>query len=246
MNITPTVSNLNTFNSVSGWITRFEIDGIAVGGDVNLHNDDRLLWQLEQIGGVENKRILELGPLDGGHTLTMIEHGASRVTAIEGYHPSWIRCLIVKELFNLNRVKFLYGDFCPWIKTYNGQTFDVVVCNGVFYHQLNPAELLFDLAKIAKVILLGTHIYEEGITSPCSNRRIVYSVPGFDYEGFIQDYGQKDTVSGKYCGGINQTSTWVKIDTLRAILRDAGFKITSEIPIITAPNGRWITLVATC
>ena len=65
---------------------------------------------LAEIGGVTEKTILELGPLEGGHSYMLDRAGAAQVVAIEGNARAYLKCLIVKELLGLPRVQFLCGD----------------------------------------------------------------------------------------------------------------------------------------
>ena len=109
---TPIPSNENMFLSMEGWSTQYTIDGKVMGGPVQLLTDKRMKWHIDVVGGVEGKRILELGPLEGAHTITLINHGAKEVVAIEGLRRAWLRCLVVKEILQVQKARFLYGDFC--------------------------------------------------------------------------------------------------------------------------------------
>lgn len=122
------------FSLMEGWTTRYEVDGKRVGGSVEMLSDLRLLWHLDVVGGATNKRVLELGPLEGAHTKMMIDYGAREVVAIEGFAACWLRCLIVKEAFRLHQAQFLYGDFCNYVAGYHGPKFDFVLAAGVLYH----------------------------------------------------------------------------------------------------------------
>ena len=37
-------------------------------GDLTLFHDPRVTWAMERLGGVRGLKILELGPLEGGHS----------------------------------------------------------------------------------------------------------------------------------------------------------------------------------
>jgi hypothetical protein len=43
------------------------IPGFKTGG-ADLFNDSRIRWVERQLGSFQDKRVLELGPLEGGHT----------------------------------------------------------------------------------------------------------------------------------------------------------------------------------
>src|SRR6187402_1626923 len=52
-------------------------------GSTPLFDDSRIRWAVEHLGGVTGRRILELGPLEGGHTYMLERAGAASVVAIE-------------------------------------------------------------------------------------------------------------------------------------------------------------------
>src|SRR6188768_2522897 len=52
----------------------------ATAGSIALFDDDRIRWILERAGGVDGQRVLELGPLEAGHT-AMLEAAGATVTA---------------------------------------------------------------------------------------------------------------------------------------------------------------------
>jgi hypothetical protein len=85
-------------------------------GTSQLFNDKRIDWLADEIGGVANKSILELGPLEGGHTYMLEKLNASSIVAIESNTHAFLKSLIVKELFELKRARFLCGDFIAFLR----------------------------------------------------------------------------------------------------------------------------------
>ena len=76
------------------WMTQFVIDGVATGGDYQVTDDRRVQQFLERFPSV--RTILELGSLEGGHTLTLARHeGVERVLAVEA------------RAGNIDRAKFI-------------------------------------------------------------------------------------------------------------------------------------------
>ncbi|MFM7747332.1 MAG: class I SAM-dependent methyltransferase, partial [Bacteroidota bacterium] len=51
-------------------------------GHAPLFEDDRVKWAVAQAGGVRGKRILEIGPLEGGHSMMLEQAGAAEVVAV--------------------------------------------------------------------------------------------------------------------------------------------------------------------
>ena len=61
-------------------------------------------------------RILELGPLEGAHTYQLEKLGAAEIVAIEANKEAFLKCLIIKELAQLERARFLLGDFVTYLE----------------------------------------------------------------------------------------------------------------------------------
>jgi Protein of unknown function (DUF1698) len=116
------------------WVSA--LPGIA-SGDVPLFADDRIRWAIDLAGGVAGKRVLELGPLEGGHTYILERAGAAGIHAIEANTLCYLKCLLVQQLFDLDRTRFELGNFVPWLTT-SQETYDVVIAAGVLYHLSDP------------------------------------------------------------------------------------------------------------
>lgn len=211
------------FSAIGGWTTQFEINGKVVGGNVPiLTHDPRLIWHMEVIGGVLNKRILELGSLEGAHAKMMVEAGADSVISIEGLSDCWIRCLIVKEAFNLNNIKFLFGDFCEYVEKYEGDKFDIISAAGVLYHQLNPAKLIHNMYKVSDTVLVWSQVASRMTSSPSDNTGYV-ECNGSLYGGKWNNYMGTRLTSESYCGGLNNEAFWMYEDEMIRCFKDAGF-----------------------
>lgn len=202
------------FDILPGWTTQFEISGKKYGGDIQTLTDDpRLRWHIEVVGGLLNKRVLELGPLEGAHTKTMLESGASEVLAIEGNKNCWLRCLVINEIFSLDRAIFILADFNNWVAECLS-FFDVVSAAGVLYHQTNPAKLIFDLAKITDTVIVWSQVASD--KNPAGKQTEVMG-----YKGKINDYGTGRSPS--YCAGLDQYAVWLYPDEMIRCFKDAGF-----------------------
>src|SRR4028119_854753 len=81
---------------------------VLQAGKGQLFEDSRILWSVEQVGGgtIKGKKIIELGPLEAGHTYMMETLGADSITAIESNTRAYLKCLIIKELLGLKRSHF--------------------------------------------------------------------------------------------------------------------------------------------
>ncbi len=230
------------FDSEQGWTSAFVIDGKTYGGSTPLENDPRLLWHIEQAGGVRGKSVLELGPLEGAHTKTLFDHGARQVIAIEGNPGCYRRCRVVQDVFNLDRVTFLQSDFCKAAAAYadTKARFDIVSAAGVLYHQLNPAKLIFDLAKITNVVFVWSHV--AGPAAPTGEQTEVFGDEYHRYRGRFNHYGNGRT--NKFCAGLNDWAVWLYADEMLKCFDDAGFKNVTVKEHGPHPNGNYILLIA--
>lgn len=138
------------------WLTRFWVDGTPCGGSSYDPSDDgRIKLFKTQIGSLEGKRILELGPLEGGHTLQLVKRGAT-VVGVEGREESIQRCLFVKKDFNLEKAEFVHGDLRAFDLTSLGR-FDIIFNIGLLYHLDEPWKLLKRLRHVSSRMFLWTH-----------------------------------------------------------------------------------------
>jgi hypothetical protein len=231
------------FEIVSGWTTQFNLGGHLVGGNNSaLTNDPRLLWHMKIIGGVKDKRVLELGPLEGAHTKMMIEAGAREVVAIEGLSDCFLRCLIVKEAFHLDNARFIFGDFCRYVADYHGEKFEMVSAAGVLYHQKNPAQLIYDLSKLTDIVIVWTQV--ASALQP-SNTESYVEANNEIYRGKIKDRGELLSNSEIYCASLSSDAFWMYPAEMRRCFKDAGFvNIIEDFNNPSNQNGECLLFVA--
>lgn len=196
-------------------------------GDSPLFNDGRIHWGGKLIGGYTGKRVLELGPLEAAHT-TMIERaGADEIIAVEANTTAFLKCLAIKEIFNLQRSRFLLGDFIGYLENTDAQ-FDVCVASGVLYHMAEPIKLLHLIAQHAETVLLWTHYYDAQIieSTPSLARKFTHLGEredyGIRYAVHKQTYGE--TVTGtRFFGGNKPYSLWLERETILTALEQFGY-----------------------
>jgi len=109
-------------------------------GQTPLFDDPRIEWALDHFGDISGYRVLELGPLEGGHTYRLTKAGAS-VVAIEAQTRAYLKCLVAKELLGYSDATFLLGDFMSYMRD-EPEQFDLCVASGVLYHMRTPVETL--------------------------------------------------------------------------------------------------------
>jgi hypothetical protein len=218
-------------------------------GRIPLFEDRRLEWFKAEVGGVEGQTVLELGPLEAGHTYMLERCGAQAITAIESNTRAYLKCLVIKELLDLKRARFLCGDFVEYLRT-NETRFDVCLASGVLYHVLNPVELIALLARTTDCLYLWTHYYDQTIISrnPQLAPRFTASASA-DYAGFRHTLYRQEYRSAlerqDFYGGGAEYSHWLGREEILKCLDYFGFKelrINFHVP--EHPNGPCLAVAA--
>ena len=208
-------------------ILPLEIGGVS-GGEVPLFDDIRIKKAEKVLGGFSTKSVLELGPLEGGHTCMLHRGGAASILAVEGNSRAFLKCLIIKELLGLNRTRFVLGDFSEFFKE-SQEKFDVCLASGVLYHSKDPVQLLYDISCSASALILWTHYYDENIMHDKKdlNKKFTRSetriFADVEYNLHHYEYGEALRWTG-FCGGSSSSSYWLQKDELKSFLTLFGFK----------------------
>lgn len=175
-------------------------------GSLQLFADPRVDWFIDRLGGVGGKAILELGPLEGGHTYMLERAGAASIVAVEANTRAYLKCLITKELLGLERVRFLCGDFIEYLAG-TEERFDACLASGVLYHMTRPAELIRLVARVTDRICLWTQYFDPELppgSSPLCERirgseDTVYE--GFHHTLYTVAYEEEALGWDGFCGG---------------------------------------------
>ncbi len=219
-------------------------------GEALLFQDSRLQWGLDQVGSLKGKSVLELGPLEGGHTYMLEQNGAERIVAVEANTRAYLKCLVTKEVLGLQRAQFLCGDFLPYLREPTCPNFDVVIASGVLYHMINPVELISLLADHCRGSLyLWTHYYDEAYVRKNHLTRKFPEVmdantQGFQHRQHLQLYKHAVKRRG-FCGGSAPYSHWLERDELLGCLTHFGFTdIQINFEHHDHPNGPNFSILA--
>jgi hypothetical protein len=201
---------------------------IAAPGIADLFEDARMNWVLSQIGGCHDFSILELGPLEGGHTYMLDRAGAKSILAIESNTRAFLKCLIAKEVLNIKAASFVLGDFCEYLKDCDGAKYDLVIASGVLYHMKNPVRLIADISKLTDKAFFWTHYYDSAVLSEKEDFRTRFgrserlSEEGFNCKAYKQKYQTALGWKG-FCGGGNEYSRWLKREDIINCCKHFGF-----------------------
>lgn len=214
-----------------------------VAGQIPLFQDSRIIWAEEQLNGFKSCKVLELGPLEGGHTYMLEQMGAQSILAIEANSRAYLKCLITKEILNLKKARFLLGDFITYLKN-TEDFFDICIASGVLYHMQNPAELIQLISQKTTKLMIWTHYYDQALikNNPHIPQNKFSDSVASDHQGFKhtlyrQNYHEA-LQSNIFCGGTEHFSMWMPKQDILACLTYFGFKeLKINFDSTTHPNG---------
>jgi SAM-dependent methyltransferase len=213
-------------------------------GKSTLFEDDRVRWLESQFGSLQGKRVLELGPLEGGHT-TMMERAGAEIVSIEANQRSFLKCLVVKNALHL-KTEFLYGDFCRYLESAPPRSFDLVLASGVLYHMKEPLKLLHEVARVGNAFGVWTHYYDAaiiGATPRFDPHPQFHMLDGKTVEVYQQNYLFAVTAKG-FCGGSAPTSYWLTREGMLDYAKSLGFEVRVGAEDVNHPAGPCILFFA--
>ena len=216
------------------WSSRMPVtSGLTTrSGTATLFDDSRIVWAEQQLGPFTGDDILELGPLECGHTYMLHERGAKSIVAIEANSRAFLKCLCVKELLGLNRANLQLGDFVAFLRQ-NEKKFDVTIASGVLYHMQNPIEVLDMICRSTDKLFVWTHYYDSKAiaASPMNARRFAALETGsyrrFEYEFCRQAYEKVHLNWAGFCGGPSSESVWLSRESIVGFLHAHGFPVVN-------------------
>ena len=168
--VTSMPSQQNAIDTLPGWNQAFPPEMGLSAGEAHLYADPRIIWAIEQTGTLEGKRVLEIGPLEAGHSYCLEQHNPSVLHCVEANKLSYLRCLVVKEIFKLKIAQFFLGDCQLWLEN-NKERYDFVVASGVLYHMQEPLRFLKAIAMRTDSLFLWTHYADDRAMPPGDPRR---------------------------------------------------------------------------
>ena len=215
-------------------------------GESDLFTDPRISWAFERLGGVEGKTVLDLGPLEGAHSYMAEKAGASRVVGVEANTKAYLKCLVTKEVFDLQKTSFLCGDVMPYLAEASEQ-FDVCIACGLLYHMVEPVRLIELISPSASSLVLWTHVYDDVVlerrdlaASFSPARAAVHG--DFNHHLYRHRYGPK---LGSFFGGTASHSNWLSREDLMRALDHFGWTgVEVAFEEMDHPNGPALALVA--
>lgn len=213
------------------------------GGRSDLFSDERVSWFDRHLGPLKDLSVLELGPLEGGHSYSMHELNARSITAIEANSQAFLRLLCIKELFGLDRLHPLLGNFMPFLAESSDERYDLVVASGVLYHMTDPLLLLDLICNVTDRVFLWTHYYDPVVVAGRVDATL-FDAPtaqtrdGFSCVGCRRNYPDAALAWSGFSGGSNEYAIWLTRDGILGFLRARGMsRIDIGFDHETHPNG---------
>jgi hypothetical protein len=193
---------------------------------------------------------LELGPLEGGHSYMLEQAGAARIVAVEANRDAYLKCLIVKELLELRKCSFLYGDAMGYLETTDSH-FDACWCAGILYHLVEPVRLIELVAQRAARLYMWTHYYDPARTAAgepwhaafAKEETLDCAYDGFSCRMYRHDYGPARAL-GRFWGGTRPYAYWLTLDDLLGALEHFGWTGVKMQLATEHPHGSAVNLVA--
>ncbi len=215
-----------TADVMDGWHCAFPPEaGIDTGGQAHAFEDGRITWAIGRLGGVQGADILELGPLEGGHTYMLDRAGAKSVVAIEGQKRGYLKCLVAKELLGIKSAHFLLGDFVPWLES-EPRRFDVIWASGVLYHMTEPLKLLRLIVARTDKLFLWTRYYPDDFAPTRPFRPPLVGIREVPFEGKLIPHFERSYVMTSrpwFCGGVYSGCAWLRRGDILDALAALGF-----------------------
>ncbi len=231
------------------WSSRMPADlgAVSTPGQAALFEDARIDWLAERIGGFAGRSVLELGPLEAGHTTMMARGGAARIVAVEGNSRAYLKCLCIKELLGLSTCSFVHADIEAYLETCE-EDFDLSVLSGVLYHMTDPCRMLELAIRRSRRLYIWTHYFDAGRVAALGAGARQFGRPttlvhrGRSYQASRRSYGQALGWRG-FCGGRSEHAYWLTRESLHRLVEDLGCRVVATAHDDPAhPNGPALSL----
>ena len=215
------------------WLARLEEvhPGLRSGTGDYFRFDTRPVRAANQLGFVRGSlhgmKVLELGPMEGAHTYQLSMLGADSVTAVEANSHAYLRCLVMKEILQPARVRFLLGDALKFLQE-NSERWDLIFCSGILYHMVDPYALIEAMAARTDRIFLWTHFHDPA--DPKGPRMAAKPVErgglalNYHQHTYQESYGLDGSTAAAHWGGVDAGASWMERDQMLAAFQRQGLK----------------------
>jgi hypothetical protein len=224
-------SKQNALNVFSGsWWTAMPAASGLVAGPNPGFDDPRVPW-VNSLIPLAGARIVELGPYEAYNTWQFQQHAVSELVSVESNRFNFLKCLIVKEIFDL-KGRFVHGDACEFLKNVE-ENYDFVWASGILYHQADPLRLLKLASQRSDRIFIWTYYFDEQCISSTIqgylfNKELDTNskLNGEDFTYHFRSYGMKsfDSMPNYWSAGTELYANWLTREDLMKALNILGYK----------------------
>jgi hypothetical protein len=204
------------------------------------YGEDQRLKYIAYFLDVRDQRVLEIGPLEGHHSVILEKMGVRENISIESRSENLRKCQRVKEKYCLDNTRFVQADLerlCTGedVPSFSGP-FDLVFCLGVLYHLPDPGRGLEWMRSQGSTLFLGTHYAEANIPQD----EISYHYDGQTYRACqVMEGGPNDLLSG-----MSPTALYLYEYDLLRLVHDVGYSRVSVLGKDLQNNAPHITVFA--
>lgn len=230
------IPQLYGFENIKNWHYKLFFEEIILMGESKqcLPFEPRINIMRERVN-VKGLKVLELGCLEGIHSSMLQSWGAEKVVAIEGRWENFLKSLIVKNAFKLDRCEFLFGDVHEILNSIS-KHFDLCLALGILYHLNNPVSLIYRIGELADKLFVWTHYANKNYPKG--------PVEKIEYNGLVYrgKYMNEDTAN--IVGSLLERVFWLFEDDFLAAVRHAGFNDVELVQKEAHEHGPSMTLLA--
>ncbi|QEE39054.1 MULTISPECIES: CatB-related O-acetyltransferase [unclassified Methylobacterium] len=220
------------------WVSSFPPEmGLSAGGTAHFDQTvDNRVKEVADVFDFSGKSVCELGPLEAYQTKHLCDAGAGPVVAVEANDLAFVKCLMVKEMFNIP-ANFFYGSALKYLEN-NDKVFDVIWASGVLYHQVEPLRLLELICDRSNAFFIWTHYWKQ---EECA-KDLTFDVD----KDIVKDIGSAPVVHHyksyvakgiEFSGGVESGAYWLEKNIILDYVTERGFKLLHFKEQVDAPPG---------
>lgn len=206
------------FAELAPWVSGFKIEGKWYGGEYNPIDDPRVTTFMNFFPACKNNTVLEIGCLEGGHSVRLKQLGVEDVICIEGRAANIAKAKFIHSCFGYKDILLIKADAESYDYMTGIGTVGAVFCCGVLYHLSNPGRFIQKMAEITNSLYLWTHYHQKTST-------------------YLDDGGEENPTAG-----LTKKALWLSRGALFNLVEKHGFKIAYHHEEANK-NGPAVTLI---
>jgi hypothetical protein len=123
---------------------------------------DKMIPTINELsGGINGMSVLELGPYEGYYSIALEAAGIKQNVSIEANPANYLKCLVVKNHYNLKNTHYMLGDLSCFLEK-STKKYDLVLASGILYHLFDPYVALEHInTKTDRIGICTTYFHPE-------------------------------------------------------------------------------------